>query len=469
VTAVTPTDRSGREGAVADVLAPSGAQRGASPRVSARARVSGVVVDDLQRASADGACEISARVRRHGAEERRLWWRFPQEFAPAALDGSPFLAGVLMWAMRHGDDVTVDAPVSPRLLANIDTITAIFNSLFPAERRRVAVRAEAGSPPPPTDVTGCYFTRGADSWYAVLSALEDDPQTPGLTHLVFSPDFVSSLNSPELIREKTEATRRAAQRTGMAFVEVATNLKHDFGGAQLVSTALALGFRRMLVPSGAMHGEIVRATTHPILDHRFSTERTEIVHYGDASRVDKIARIARSQDALDTLRVCHYDGVRDDNCGRCEKCVRTMLELHVAGALDRASTLPRPLDSTVVANVRRKLGRRHQWVHVLHLLNDAPQDRELAAAIRLVLARNDLDRAAELLRETASEPSLGSLHPRLPSAVRRAGASTRLAGWVLDARPPGRIRAPAQRVVEGLRESALAQRLRARMGQRARH
>src|SRR5919206_2344272 len=92
------------------------------PRAGARPRGSGVVVDDLRLAGADGMCEISARVRRPGAEERRLWWRFPQEFAPAALDGSPLLAGVLMWAMRHGDDVTVDAPVSPRLLANIDKI-----------------------------------------------------------------------------------------------------------------------------------------------------------------------------------------------------------------------------------------------------------------------------------------------------------------------------------------------------------
>lgn len=452
----------------AGVAAPTRSAPTAGARSGARPRGSGVVVDDLRLVRADGVCESSARVRRAGAEERRLWWRFPEQFAPSALDGSPFLAGVLMWAMRHGDDVVVDAPVSPRLLANVETIIAILHSLFPAERRRVTVRAEAGDPPPPTDLTGCYFTRGADSWYAVLSALEDDPQTPPLTHLVFSPDFVSSLNSPRLIREKTEATRRAAERTGLAFVEVATNLKHDFGGAQLVSTALALGFRRMLLPSGAMHGEIVRATTHPVLDHRFSTERTEIVHYGDASRVDKIARIARSQDALETLRVCHHDGVRDDNCGRCEKCVRTMLELHVVGALDRASTLPRRVDPAVVCAVRRKLGRRHQWMHVLHLLSDSPQDRELSAAIRLVVARNDLDRTAELLRETVSDPGLGALHHRLPSAVRRAAASTRLAAWVLNVRPPGRTRALPRRMMEGLRESPLAERLRTAMAHRAR-
>ena len=102
-------------------------------------------------------------------------------------------------------------------------------------------------------------------------------------------------------------------------------------------------------------------------------------------------------------------------------------------------------------------------------MSDSAQDRELSAAIRLVLARNDLDRAAELLRETVREPGLGELHPRLPGAVRRAAASTRLAGWVLDVRPPGRIRALPRRVMEGLRESALAERLRTAMADRARH
>jgi hypothetical protein len=425
-----------------------------------------VIVDDVRSRPLNDRCEVSARVRRASGEELRLWWRMPEELAPTRLDASPFLAGVLVYAMRHGEDVAVDGPVSPRLLAAVDKIVAIFHSLAPGERRKVAITAEAGEPPPPTDATGCFFTRGVDSWYAVLTALEEDVQAPPLSHLLFCPDFVSKLNSPELIRVKTEATREAAQRTGLKFVEVQTNLKHDFRGAQLVSTALALGFARMLIPSGAMHGEIVRATTHPILDHRFSTERTQIVHYGDASRIDKVSRIARSQDALDTLRVCHHDGESDDNCGRCEKCVRTMLELHVVGALDRAATLPRSVNPAVVAGVHRKLGRRHQWFHVMHLLGDTPQDRELAAAIRLVIARNDLSQVGELVRGLATDPGLALLDGRLPGAVRRASALSRLAAQLLEPGPPGRLRLAPQRIVEGLRESRVGDRLRERATRR---
>jgi hypothetical protein len=432
------------------------------PSAAGRKVAPPVVVDQLRQSHTGGECEISARVRHGQADERRLWFRFPPGFAPAELDGSPFLAGVLVWAMSRGADVTVEAPVSPRLLANLERIVAILQSLAPDRRRRIAIDAASGTPPAATPVTGAFFTRGVDSWFTVLTALEDDPQEPPLTHLVFCPDFVSELNSPELRRIKTEATAEAAASCGLDFVEVRTNIKRDFGGAQLMSSALALGFSRMLVPSGAMHGEIVRATTHPVLDHRFSTERTEIVHYGDANRLDKVARVARSQAALDTLRVCHYDGETDDNCGRCEKCVRTMLQLHIVGALDRASTLTSDLDPLRVAAVRRKLGRRHQWVEILHVLGDTQEDRRLGAAVRLVLAQDDLASAAASIRDLAGDPALRSLNRRLPGAARHASVLARTARYFVHPAAPGRLRALPRRMLEGARESRLAYRVRRR-------
>jgi hypothetical protein len=422
-----------------------------------------VIVDQLQCSEVAGRCEVSARVRHRRFGERRLWFQFPAELGPDELDGSPFLAGVLIWAMRHGTDIALDAPVSPKLLANIDRIIAIFHSLSPADRRRIAVEAPAGPPSAPNPTTGAFFTRGVDSWYAVLEALGEDPQDPPLSHLVFSPDFVSDLNSPELVREKTTATAKAAASTGLRFVEVRTNLKRDFGGAQLMSTALALGFERMLVPSGAMHGEIVRATTHPVLDHRFSTERTQIIHYGDANRLDKVARVARSRAALDTLRVCHHDGEADENCGRCEKCLRTMLQLHIAGALDRASTLPSELDPLRVAQVRRKLGRRHQWVEILHALENTPQNRALGAAVRLVLAHDALMSASTSLRDLAADPALPDVARGLPRTIRHASALTRSARRLVHPSAPGRLRALWIHAVEGARESAVAYRVRHRV------
>ena len=52
------------------------------------------------------------------------------------------------------------------------------------------------------------------------------------------------------------------------------------------------------------------------------------IHDGaEARRCDKLRRLAESAPALKGLRVCWQDA--GFNCGRCEKCLRTMIALHL--------------------------------------------------------------------------------------------------------------------------------------------
>lgn len=380
-----------------------------------------MIVDDIRRSFADGMYEISARVRteRRG-EMPRLHYRVPERFAGDRVDGSPFLAGLLLFALREREDVTVDAPVSPRLLGRLAEIMAVFDSFFPGEVRPVAVQAPEGEPPPPADLTASYFTRGVDSWFAVLTALEDDPQTPPLTRLVFCPDFLPTDRWPaQLVRDKTEGTRRAAAATGCEFVIVRTNQKQVYRGHQLVAVALALGVSRMLVPSGGMWGELHPRATHPDMDHLFSTERTEIVHYGAASRKQKVARVARSADALSSLHVCRFNRAGTDrNCGRCEKCLRTMVALHLCGRLDEAAPVfEAPLTPAAVARCSKEIKHPHQWEDLLHALDDSPEDRNLAAAVRLVILRAHLRNAYEKIDEYGHEPRLAEVRSDFPETV----------------------------------------------------
>jgi hypothetical protein len=407
-----------------------------------------VIVDDLRSSFSEGKCEISARVRRDGSELPRLYFRVPERFAPAELDGSPFLAGLLVYAMRAGEDVTLDAPVSPRLLASLDRILAVYSSFFPGEMRPVSVSAPAGAPPPPTELTGSFFSRGVDSWFAVLTALEDDPQTPPLTHLVFCPDFLPRDSwTDDLVEAKTVQTRDAAAATGCEFVLVETNQKPVYRGHQLVAMALALGFSRTLIPSSGMLGELRPRATHPDLDPLFSSERTEILHYGKASRMQKVARVARSDDALRTLRVCRLNRAdRDVNCGRCEKCIRTMIYLHLAGALDRAQAVfEHPLEPEAVAAMSKEIKHPHQWVDLLHALGDTPHDRALAAAIRLVVVRAHLRNAYEQVRDHRGDGEMSVLRPDLPEALDDAYQVVRRIHRGLDPEAPPQ--GPARRRV----------------------
>jgi hypothetical protein len=306
--------------------------------------------------------------------------------------------------------------------------------------RPISVSAPAQAPPPPSELTGSFFTRGVDSWNAVLTALQDDPQSPPLSQLVFCPDFLPRDRwTDELVDANTEATRAAAAPTGCRFLTVYTNQKPDFRGHQLVAMALALGMRRMLIPSAGMLGELRPRATHLELDPRFSTERTEIVHYGDATRMEKVARIAQTPYALQTIHVCRSnESVTDENCGRCEKCVRTMLQLHIVGALDGAARFEAELDPIVVTRMSKKLVNPHRWVEILHSLDDTPEDRKLAAAARLVIVRAHLRNAYDKMLEYGRDPELRGLRPDLPDALQRAHWATRLLHRGLDPEAPRR-------------------------------
>ena len=403
-----------------------------------------MIVDDLRLgAAADGQCELSARVRPQGRREFRLWFRFPEAFAPAGVDGSPFLAAVLVSAMRWQQDLTIDAPVSPRLLGNVETLSSVYQSFFPQLRRPVSVSAPAQAPPVPTPLTGSFFSRGVDSWFAVLTALEDEPHDPPLTHLVFCPGFLPDTWSSELVRAQTDATRRAAEAAGCRFVVVDTNQRRDLqrAGHRLAGMALALGFQRMLIPSGGMRGELRPRNTHPDIDPRYSTERTEIVHYGDASRMQKIARIARSDEALRLVQVCRDDEASVvGNCGRCEKCLRTMLQLRAAGALERAPGFADTVDPMRLAGIQRHIPHPRQWVDIVHSLGEEPEDRRLAAAVRLVTARAMLRDAREQLGRASRDPELAVLDPGLPAAFDDVRRITRFVYRAFDVTTPGGLR-----------------------------
>jgi hypothetical protein len=59
----------------------------------------------------------------------------------------------------------------------------------------------------------------------------------------------------------------------------------------------------------------------------------------EMGRIDKVRFVAGSQLVLDTLKVCPYY-----NCGRCIKCLPTIIDLMQAGALERCATLPHEVD-----------------------------------------------------------------------------------------------------------------------------
>jgi hypothetical protein len=239
-----------------------------------------------------------------------------------------------------------------------------------------------------------------------------------------------------------------AARLGKRLLVVRTNIRALLDpsitweiahGPALTAVALLLSprFERILIGAGMTYGQLFNRGSHPLHDHLWSTERCRIEHHGaHLTRAAKTSQAAQSQEALDVLRVCwrHVDRY---NCGRCEKCVRTMVALEVLGALERCPTFEAPLDLDSIATLRfSDPDLPIWWRENLDLAREHNADPRLVTAVEACLAANEageVNDSADLAAATAQEESLAnelqavvSSHSwRLTAPLRRAGAAAR--------------------------------------------
>ncbi|GGQ75417.1 hypothetical protein [Couchioplanes azureus] len=299
-----------------------------------------------------------------GDEPFRLWYRYPAEFAPrvSAANGDPFVAALLGVAMRLGEDLHIDAEVSPRLHRHAaGTIQDIWTR-WHADFRRVRLDCGVGEPRRPgrEPRRGLFFSLGVDSAYCLAKNRRGGPGAEDrIDDLVMIEGFDVYLWESERFPPMVAAAERVAAAMGARIVPVTTNLREVTDrvvdwvtmhfAAGLASTVLGLGaYDAVHLAASFTYDHLFPGGSHPLLDPLWGTEALTIVHDGcEADRMDKIRLLAdpAHQVLLDHLRVCNTGELTDAyNCGRCEKCVRTMIALRAVRALDRCASLPSTID-----------------------------------------------------------------------------------------------------------------------------
>jgi hypothetical protein len=286
-----------------------------------------------------------------GREEHKVWVAANEDLFQEA----DFLLPVaLLPAMRAGVALKLPGRVSPRLLSSVQQIQDILN-MWESIYKHIPVKAEArGTTAGRGSGVACFFGGGVDSFHTTLKHHEE------ISHLIFL--HRRPTEDPSVAETDVRRAREVAEGLGKSLVEVDTNL-HAFSdqtripwrfyhGMWIASTALLLQhkFRKVLIPGSTTsnYDNLRPQGTHPMLDPLWSTELVDFRHDGcEARRVDKAAYIASHEVAMRYLQVC--DVTRGShNCGHCKKCLRSMLNLKAAGALERCETLPNEIDPEAV-------------------------------------------------------------------------------------------------------------------------
>lgn len=367
-----------------------------------------MLISDVKLLSREGYCELQAQIKSDALNEPfLLQYRFPMEFKrfinPES--GNSFLAALLLPAMRAGEPLEIRAPVSPKLLRSIDEIQAIYKCWDPT-LTKVVIKAPLRKRPFPLfrhpSQIGLFFSLGVDSFYSLLKNVKHHPDDDeSITHLIVVHGFdiyFGKWNS-ELYPTVLSNSTKVAQELGKKVLPVATNIRDfsdrfaDWGplyhGAAMASVGLLLEqvLEKVYVAATYTYAQLHPHGSHLILDPLWSTEHLSFVHDGcEANRLDKMRLIAKYPIVLDTLRVCFMNPNNEYNCGCCEKCLRTMVALHIVGALQTCKTLPHTIDPDLLRNITIHSTVDH-LTHLVKALGTTGTDLGIREALEECLSR----------------------------------------------------------------------------------
>jgi len=299
------------------------------------------------------AVKVTARVERRGLTQQ-LWYSVPHRYEEYLLPGrvDSFVLGLLLPAMRDGEDIHADGLMSEKLFFNLTRhYSRLLSIAAPALRPvRLLPGQLEGRAPAPGPGVAVGFSAGVDSFSALADHfLGPVPDGFRVTHLFFDNVGSHGIGGRRLFEERYARILALADELSLPVVKVDSNLDevmagfdHEFDhGIRNMSAALILQrlFRRYLYASTHrfedcnVRGARWMSILDPAVLHLLSTEATECVSVGcQYSRVEKTARIAELPITWRHLDVCIAERV--GNCSRCWKCCRTMLTLEMLGKLE---------------------------------------------------------------------------------------------------------------------------------------
>lgn len=281
-----------------------------------------------------------------------------------------FLLVSLMVAIQSHQDIKVEAPVSRKLLFNLNNyVVPLFRKIIP-RGQIISIYANEISPQVfDARGVGCGCSVGVDSLSALYTHLGEGI-TDGyrVTHLAtFNAGHFGYLDQKEAekaFEKGVEELRPFSEELGLPIVAVNTNLNEFFLGSffKNIKSRFIPSTIACVLALQKLFGKYVFASSYSIddfeishIDHshaeaafvpELSTDSTEIIlSCAHLTRVEKTDFIRSNPLTFKYLNVCWADqwanGARHDkrflssktklNCGWCDKCLRTLYTFELLG------------------------------------------------------------------------------------------------------------------------------------------
>lgn len=299
-----------------------------------------------------------------------LYFETEQEFAQDLTPNpNAFLVASLIPALHYGEKrVFLDQSICPELRDNLSVVMGhvqYWYDWYDSNRRPVVIEAKttARLSTPLSPRAGFFFSGGIDSLATLRANRLNFPlDHPGSIQdglFIYGFDFGKSkdLDETEAYNNLKASLSKIAKDANVVLIPVYTNLRqeldshefwrYEYSGSALsaVAHAFAKRFSVVSVAAGLSIPNLIPSAQHPLMEPNCSSYDLKIRYDGLVmSRFEKTRLIADWDVVLRNLKVCNYiERLAPDklNCGRCEKCIRTMLTLMSLGKLEQAISFPK--------------------------------------------------------------------------------------------------------------------------------
>ncbi len=378
----------------------------------------------------DGWSQLSWELKWRGSESFLLNHAVREENAYLLAEperGDHAIVAVLLWTMGKGYDLDVEGKVSPKLLDGLEKLQEIWHRWRPERYRKITINVEEEREPEvvSADRPAVFaFSGGVDASFTLFRHLQQEGgrnnKKPGAALIVQGMDI--PIDRDDFYLSATERAQQILSETTVPLIGLKANPKGlgqdwvDSFGLQLAACFLVLQrhYAAALHGSGEPYNTLLMPWgSTPLTDPLTSTEAIKVNIYGcDYDRTEKVEWLSKNTSICDFLRVCWAGPKLGENCGECEKCIRTMLNFWAAGQVV-PNAFPTKLAPELIKKLKPKNEIQLREIQSLyrHACQHYPESDEKMKAVRFVMKRYRL--------KNRIEPYVRHLHWRLQKHIQK--------------------------------------------------
>lgn len=287
-------------------------------------------------------------------ETCQLWAEVDKKYAQYICyeHSDAFVVAILHYAIMNNHDIICEAPMNEDLYYQISTYTIDALTKWSPNMHKIMLKSEIDSQRLPcAGKVGTGISCGIDSFHALALHADIKMNRHRITHLLFNNtgSHGEGVAAEKLYNERRNRIESFCTQYGFDLIELNSNIKSVFKQNHLLSHTYTSMFSVFCLQK--LFSVYYYASGHTINDftikdtdindpafydifllQSFSTENLKLYSEGvNLTRLEKTKEVAKYEPSYNYLNVCVKTS---ENCGKCEKCRRTLLALDAIGKID---------------------------------------------------------------------------------------------------------------------------------------